>query len=402
MNGARKRILFVAEAVTLAQVVRLVTLARALDPARYEIHFAAARFAELAFAGTSFVRHAIRSLAPALVDARVARGQRIYGKRTLAAYVREERALLRELRPDLVVGDFRLSLSISAPLERVPYASLINAYWSPHAERDQFPLPDHPIVKMLGVRLAEQHFHKALPFVFRHFARPVNALRHAHGLPELGSLREILTHGDYTMFADVPALVPTRPLPAHQRYLGYVPWSPPVALPPWWFHLDSDRPTVYVTLGSSGRVQRLPLVIEAATSLGCQVLVATAGRSELGALPPHVYAADFLPGEAAASRAHVVVSNGGSTTGYQALAQGRPVLGVPFNLDQYLATQSIARTGAGLMVRAGAAKREQVREALKRLLEEPSFGLRAGDLREELARWNAAERFAALVEQGCA
>ena len=199
----------------------------------------------------------------------------------------------------------------------------------------------------------------------------------------------------------MPALVPTRPLPAHQRFLGYVPWSPPVALPPWWFHLDPDRPTVYVTLGSSGRVQRLPLVIEAATSLGCQVLVATAGRSELGALPPHVYTADFLPGEAAARRAHVVVSNGGSTTGYQALAQGRPVLGVPFNLDQYLATQSIVRTGAGLMVRAGAAKREQVREALKRLLEEPSFGLRADELSDELARWNAAERFVALVEQAC-
>ena len=38
----RRRILFVAEAVTLAQVVRLVTLARALDPARYDVHFASA------------------------------------------------------------------------------------------------------------------------------------------------------------------------------------------------------------------------------------------------------------------------------------------------------------------------------------------------------------------------
>ena len=50
----RPRILFVAEAVTLAQVVRLATLARGLDPARYEVHFASARFDELVFAGTAF------------------------------------------------------------------------------------------------------------------------------------------------------------------------------------------------------------------------------------------------------------------------------------------------------------------------------------------------------------
>ena len=253
-----KRILFVAEAVTLAQVVRLVTLARALDPARYEVHFASARFDDLIFRETRFVRHPIWSLSPAVIDARVARGQRLYGRRTLAAYVREERALLQAVRPDLVVGDLRLSLAISAPLERVPYAALINAYWSPFAERHGFPLPEHPIVKLLGVALAERYFERALPFVFRHFARPLNQLRRRHGLAELGTLPEVLTFGDHTLFPDTPALVPTRGLPAHQRYLGYVAWSPPVPLPEWWSRLDAGRPTVYVTLGSSGRVQLPP------------------------------------------------------------------------------------------------------------------------------------------------
>ena len=58
----RIRVLFIAEAITLAQVVRLVTLARGLDPARFEVHFASAHFDELAFAGTSFTRHAVFSL----------------------------------------------------------------------------------------------------------------------------------------------------------------------------------------------------------------------------------------------------------------------------------------------------------------------------------------------------
>lgn len=240
-----KRILFVAEAVSLAQVVRLVTLARALDARRYQVHFASALFDELVFGVSDvahFVRHRIASLPAAVVDRRVARGLRPYGRRTLARYLREELALFERIRPDLVVGDLRLSLAVSAPLAQVPHACIINAYWSPYAERDGFPLPDHPIVRLLGVERAAHHFPAALPFVFRHFARPVNALRRAHGLPEIGGLLEVLTHGDHTLYADVPALAPTRGLPVTQRYLGYVPWSPRIAPPAWWDLLDPGRP----------------------------------------------------------------------------------------------------------------------------------------------------------------
>jgi UDP:flavonoid glycosyltransferase YjiC (YdhE family) len=399
--GARvRRILFVAEAVTLAQIVRLVTLARALDPARYEIHFAAALFDDLIFDDTAFHRHAIYSLPAHTIDARVASGRRLYGQRTLARYVRDDRALFADVRPDLVVGDLRLSLPVSAAVDKIPYASLINAYWSPHVLRSEFPLPDHPIVKLLGVKLAARYFQRALPRVFAHFANPVNALRRQHGLQPLGSLQQVLTHGDHTLFPDVPQLIPTQNLPPHQMYLGPVLWSPPVALPPWWGTLDPKRPTIYVTLGSSGRVQRLPMVIDVAAKLGFQILVATAGRSALPtALPQHVYVADYLPGDQAARRSIAVVSNGGSTTGYQALSQGRPVLGIAFNLDQYLAMTAIQDAGAGILLRAGALNATQVRQGLVQLTSEASFMNQAIHLRDEFSNWNAAARFAAFVDQ---
>jgi UDP:flavonoid glycosyltransferase YjiC (YdhE family) len=397
----RRRILFVCEAVTLAQVVRLATLARALDPARYELHFASAVFDELIFCGAAFHRHTIHSLPAQVIDARVASGRRLYGERTLARYISEERALFAAVRPDLVVGDLRLSLAVSAAVDRVPFANLINAYWSPFATRDGFPLPDHPIVRLLGVERAAQHFGKALPFVFAHFAAPVNALRATYGLPDLGSLPAILTGGDFTLFPDVPALVSTRQLPTHQRFIGPVLWSPPVALPPWWDRLDPARPTIYVTLGSSGRVNLLPAVIDAAAALGLQALVATAGRARLDAnrLPPHIYAADYLPGHLAAQRSLAVVSNGGSTTGYQALAEGRPVLGLAFNLDQYLAMTAISEAGAGILLRAGNTEREAVRAALKDLLERTTFTDAAERLGAEFRRWAGPAAFADWLEK---
>jgi UDP:flavonoid glycosyltransferase YjiC (YdhE family) len=226
-------------------------------------------------------------------------------------------------------------------------------------------------------------------------------LRATYGLPELGSLPEILTGGDHTLFPDVPALVPTRQLPAHQRYLGPVLWSPPVALPPWWDHLDPRRPTIYVTLGSSGRVDLLPLVIQAAASLGLQALVATAGRARLdvSALPAHVFVADYLPGHLAARRAQAVLSNGGSTTGYQALAEARPVLGLPFNLDQYLAMTAIGDAGAGVLLRAGTADQATIRAGLQRVLEDPAFAAGAARLGDEFRRWDGPATFAAWLAE---
>ena len=42
----------------------------------------------------------------------VARGARIYGAKTLAAYVDEDRRVLDAIRPALVVGDLRWSLAV--------------------------------------------------------------------------------------------------------------------------------------------------------------------------------------------------------------------------------------------------------------------------------------------------
>jgi UDP:flavonoid glycosyltransferase YjiC (YdhE family) len=398
----RPRVLFVAEAVTLAQMVRLRVLAGALPPARYEVHFASARFPDLVFAGTTFARWPIRSLAPETVDRAVSRGGRIYDRETLAAYLEDDMRVLRAVRPALVVGDLRWSLAIAAPLARVPLAALINAYWSPHAARDGFPLPDHPIVRLVGVRLAAQHFQRALPLVFRWFAGPVNDLRRLHRLPPVGDLPALLTHGDHVLHPDIPGLVDTPGAPASHRTLGAVDWAPPVELPPWWPSLDPGAPTAYVTLGSSGRVDLLPLVVQGLAAAGVQCLVATAGRIAPQALRigrgARIHVAEYLPGDQAAARADLVVSNGGSTTGYQALAAGRPVVGIASNLDQYLAMSAIQRAGAGVLLRAGNLGAADVRRAVTDVLADDRTRATARRLAAVCASHDAAGEFVRFAD----
>jgi UDP:flavonoid glycosyltransferase YjiC (YdhE family) len=390
-----KRVLFVAEAVTLAQVVRLLTLARALPADEFDVHFAAATSAWPVVDAQHLRRHPLHSLTPAQVEGAVRRGTRLYSRRTLARYVEDDLRLLDAVQPDLVVGDLRWSLSVSAPLRGVPTATLINAYWSPHAIRDGFPLPHHPVVRVLGEELAGRHFRKALPFVFRYFARPLDALRVAHRMPPLGGLLEVLTDGTLTLYPDVPELVPTGPLPPTHHFLGPVLWQPEVPWPEEWEPLDL-RPVVYVTLGSSGPVHLLPALIDALARLPVRVLVATAGRLRLEHVPPNVLVADYLPGEAAVRTASVVVTNGGSSSGYQALAQGRPVVGIPWNLDQLLATQAIEAAGAGTSVRAHL---EQMPEVGRQVEAALGGAFRAGAARAQSAlnRLDSGERFLAVV-----
>lgn len=371
----KKRILFVAESVTLAQVVRLVALARSLDSGSYEVHFASSDFPQLIFHGTGFVRHRLQTLSPTAADAALRSGRRLYEKGTLLAYIDAEVRLIEAIRPDVVVGDFRLTLSTSAELVGVPSAALINAYWSPFAPEQDFPVPDHPVIRWLGEELTERHFPRALPAVFRYFASPLDAARKHHGLPAVGSLLEMLTHASYVLYPDDPWLTPVVGAPKAHVYLGPVSWQPDVSAVERLDEPEPDdhRPLVYVTLGSSGDVTLLPLVVDVLSRRAVRVVVATAERAELSDVPSNVCVRRFVRGADLARRARVVVSNGGSSTGYQALHEGTPLVGLPSNLDQYLATRAIVRVGAGLQVKARRATRALLEEAFDRALSDPDL-----------------------------
>ena len=359
----RPRILFVSESVTTAQVVRLVKLASSLDPYEYEVHFASGRFADLAFAGTQFARHQLETLCPARIERLLESGRRIYDRRTLRRYFEADVALLRRVKPALCIGDFRWTLATSAATLGIPSATLVNAYWSPFAVRPEgWPLPDHCMVRLLGERLAARHFSSTLPVAMRYFAGPLNALRRSLALAPLDSLPEVLCHGDYTLYADHPWLAPVQDAPDSHRFLGVVDWEPQVDMPA--IRGDVAHPLVYLTLGSSGKAEALQPLVEALGELPVRVLVATAGRSFLRGPPANFTVASFVPGGRAAEAARLVISNGGSTTGYQALSRGVPVLGVPSNLDQFLATQAIARAGAGVSVNARSARPDRLRDSI--------------------------------------
>jgi len=394
----RRRVLFVGEAVTLTHVTRPLVLARSLDPARYEVHFACADRFPFVFEDEPFRRWSIESIpVERFLDA-LAGGKRLFDYRTLASYAEEDLGLLGRVRPDLVVGDYRLSLAVSAPLAGVPYASINNAYWSPYA-RGPYPMPDMPMVRVLGVTLSKLLFQAFQPMALAWHNRPLNRLRREKGLAPFPDICTANTYGDYTLYADVPGLVPLYNRPGNHHYIGPILWSPPGSRPAWWDEVPGDRPLVYITFGSSGRVNVIGQILDALSGLEVNIIVATAGRIELDSLPENVWVSEYLPGEEAAGRAALVICNGGSGAVSQALNAGVPVLGLPSNIDQYMAMRYVQEAGAGIGLRSDLAREKTIRAAIETLLDTASYRQAAGVLADELRRYNAPERFGRLLDQ---
>jgi UDP:flavonoid glycosyltransferase YjiC (YdhE family) len=398
------RVLMLAEAVTLAHVARPIALATGLAAHGIECTIATSseRRSWVEAAGLPF--DAMTSLpASAFVQA-LARGRPLYATQTLRDYVQDDLRLLEAHRPHVVIGDFRLSLSVSARLAGVPYLTLTNAYWSPFV-RLPFPMPVLPLSRLLPLPIARALFALGRPFAMPAHSRPLNQVRREHGLPSLGTdLRRVYTDADVVLYADEPQAFPMAPLPPTHHFLGPVLWSPPVALPPWWSELRDDLPIVYVTLGSSGNGEVLQRVLQALGGEPLQVIASTAGAAlSASQFAPNVRCAPYLPGDQASARAALVVCNGGSMTTQQSLFLGRPVLGVASNMDQFMNMTPLVQAGAGQCLRADRVTVNSVRSAVRELLGNATAARSARELGTRLRRAGpAADRLADVLRSAVA
>lgn len=397
---SNKRILFFAEAVTLAHVARPLVLAAAASNAGHEVTIACDSRYEKFVVDGAWAWEPLHSISIDRFLGALAKGKPFYDESTLRGYVNQDLALIERLKPDLVVGDFRLSLSVSARKLGVPYAAITNTYWSPWVIDKKLPMPVLPFTKFLPLPAARMLFNIALPFVARQFCLPLNQVRRIHGLPGLEpELRVAYTDADYVLYADSASMFATALLPDNHRCIGPILWAPPVAAPAWWNTIDDSKPVVYVTLGSSGPPELLGLILQALAALPVTVIASTAGAGTV--MPPtkDIHVASYVPGIDAAARSSLVICNGGSPTAQQALAAGVPVLGIASNMDQFLNMRAVVRTGAGLLLRADRSSRPALRTTIERMLADRSFSTAAATLARDFAKLDARTEFCRFIAE---
>jgi UDP:flavonoid glycosyltransferase YjiC (YdhE family) len=396
---SRKRILFLAEGATMAHFVRPLALADSLDTSRYDVHFyAPSRFSHY-LQDKPFAIGELRTMPGERFLENTARGAPVFPADVIRGYVQQDRELIGSIGPDLVIGDMRLSLPISARLEGALSAVMINAYWSPYTRRRSI-LPSLPLTRVVPPRLLGPAYKLAEPLAYAVHVGEMNRVRKEFGIPALpADLRVMYTEGSYVLYPDIPEFVPAFNLPANHRYVGICQWTPPTAQPDWWDRMRLDpKPKVFVSLGSSGPLRAFPALLKALSKLPVTVLVATSGRPIAG-LGPDVYVAGLLPFTETAGKSSVVVSHGGSGGLYPAIAAGTPVLGIPSNADQQLSTAVLEESGAGLGVRVEEASSRRLLRALERLLFDPKYRRTAQQWATVYSRYDSGALFRKFLDE---
>jgi len=391
------------EGSILAHVGRALAVAGRLDPERFEIVFAASGDNAFWLKEAGCEPHPVHTVKKAHTLARLQRGGSAFDENTLREYVRDEIRVLEELCPNVVVGDFRASLSISAAIAHVSYVCVTNAVWSKYVS---FPL-DPPRSWRPGKFLPKPLLGLARSMlesrVFAYYARPFNRVRKEYGLPPQADIRDCMSSDELTLFADLPEFFPTDDArrPAHCRYVGPIVWEPDHPLPPWWDDLDRSgkRRIVYVTMGSTGKVERIRAIAKRLLERDCQV-VCTSAKADGPNLTdlPGVFSSPYLPGSRMCAAADVVACHAGNGTIYQALSQGTPVVGLAEFHDQDFNMQRVEALGVGLRP-----TREDdpadVAETVGRVLSDPGFRKRAERLSARLREFDGPRAAAEAIAE---
>jgi UDP:flavonoid glycosyltransferase YjiC (YdhE family) len=396
----RTKLLFFCETVTMAHLMRSWTLLKEIDRTKYEIHLAACEVPEFLKAEiTQHVQLWPLDSSPRSADflRHLAKGSLPYTFEFVEKQVAEDLMLIEKIQPQLVVGDFRLSLAISARAKKIPYINLTNITWHPDASL-RHCIPDHWITRALGETLALPFSLVIQPIVLRKAARAYASAAARHGITIPKGLLELYVEGDQVFYADTGKIVhgvrlrPNEviggPILASIASMGNeIPVFP------------KDRPTVVVSLGSSGPQKMIHKIVAALEEMNFNLIISTGGQNLSLKYPERAFVSHFIPLDQVLKQAQCLIFNGGSATGYMGLSNGVPLLSIPSNIDQMKFTDAVVQRGAGLRLRIEKLNRRSLQKTMQQLISDPAFSKSAREMEAEIKNENAVQKFQETVHQ---
>lgn len=394
----KKRLLFFAEAVTLSHVARPAMLYEMLDKENYDLYFASDPRYDHLFPEIADKKKNIWSISSKRFLDALAMGRPVYSESDLLRYVKEDIALIEKIEPDHIIGDFRLSLSVSARITRTSYTAITNAYWSIFSDQ-YYPVPELPVLRFLNINVSQFLFDLGRPLAFSFHCTPLNRVRKRYGLPSLGhDLRKVYSDADEVLLADDKNLFPISRDAKNCHYIGPIYWSPKVSFPLWWQIVETKSDLIFVTLGSSGPIDLLSKIISVLAEFQITAIVATAGRIDIKDQPKNVFVSEYIPAEDAVKRSRLVICNGGSMMTYHAIKHGKPVLGIVSNLDQHLNMSYLEKSGIGNTLRSEMADIENIRLTIDRMLNDSNYKEKAEKAGDALNQFNSKELFPQYIK----
>ena len=199
---------------------------------------------------------------------------------------------------------------------------------------------------------------------------------------------------------------PRSDAPDSLRFIGALPSGKreTPALPSWWdIIVRHEKRLVVVSQGTASNDPKDLIIptLEALKDLDLLV-VATLVRNdriEGYELPANVFTAKFIPFDELVKHADVIVSNGGYGTIQHAFSAGVPMVLAGMSEDKPEACARAAWTGAAINLAIHQPEPWQVRDAVKKILNTPSFKNRALQLQKQYLKTDCFGEIAATINE---
>jgi UDP:flavonoid glycosyltransferase YjiC (YdhE family) len=172
--------------------------------------------------------------------------------------------------------------------------------------------------------------------------------------------------------------------------------------PPWLATLGSERPAVYVTLGTvvSGPAQWRE-ILAALDSLDVDAIATTGTQvdpSEIGPAPANVRVERYVPQSFILDRVSALVSHAGAGSMLAGASRGLPQLCLPMGADMWENADALAGSGACLTLEEDQRDAAAIRGALERLLEDEAFSTAARRVAMEIAALPHPDEYVPAIE----
>lgn len=396
-NKRKKKILFVAEDVTMAHFIRPLVLASALDKEKFEVYLASASRYSKFNNDPNINMINISTISQDMFFRRAKYLIPLYTKKDLMKYHREELILIKKINPDIIVGDLRFSLASTAQKMGIPFVAIVDDHLNPYIKQ-KYVVPNNPLVRIFGRKIVS----RAMPFLGWIFEKwnlyHFNGYRNNLGLPACTSIRDFYTIGDCICFPHAEIFEEKKGTKNNFYYTGPILWEPKVNEN--FFDFLNDIPkykkVVYISMGSSGDLNILNKIINVVEKMPIISIIGSSGRIK-AEKRGNVFIFDFVPALRVLERASLVIGNGGSPIMYQAFSKGVPILGIPNNIDQCFTMQGIAEKGASEIINIEDVTEKRLRIMIEKMLQENAYTKSAKKLKEIVLEKNCAREFARII-----
>lgn len=316
--------------------------------------------------------------------------------------------VIAAVRPDLVLSDGRFTAPISCHLAGVKHAALVNVSSTEYRAHPYVPLfewlPERAVSRDSSFWRGLDRLNLFLEMlIFDRAMSTFGVLSRRYGLPKTITATSCLVGKDLTLLPDIPEYFPTRNLPADYRYIGPLTLRQSRAMPAWWEDaLAQEKTIVYITMGTTGVSEFFSKAVEYFRGIDAIAVITTGGQAGAGAgLPDNVHVEEYLDGDAVMAAASLVVCHGGNGTIYQALQQGKPVVGIPTIPDQRFNMRQVVRLGVGVALDWDSFARDArtLFGAISAVLHDPRYLENARRMQQRLRAYDAPVLACDLLEK---